>query len=137
MKKHRFCCCPSWHYAKRDWELVLVFPLQKAYQEWHYPNFGAYHQTKSGPNNKQLVALTERAHCKYITPNKMITQSFLLPTFRRFNSQQRHSKSGCSCQLREEEVDSNLLLLDKQYTIATQKLCQIKRCHQLSGQKIF
>jgi hypothetical protein len=44
--KHSFCYCPSYHYPKRGLGVgFLVFPLRKAYQEGHYPSYGAYHRT--------------------------------------------------------------------------------------------
>ncbi len=116
----------------------LVFPLRKAYQE-------GLLRCITGPNNKQqLVALTERAHCKYNTPTKTITtQSFFLPTFHRFDSQQRHSKSGCSCQL--HDGGGGWFQVPTCFSWQTihfcnnKKLCQIrsKGVHQLSGQKLL
>jgi hypothetical protein len=87
--------------------------------------------------NSWLVALTERAHCKYITPSKTITQSFFLPTLRHFNSQQRHSKSGGSCELHDGGGWFQLASLDKQNTNAKQKLMSDRKVSPTIWSKDF
>lgn len=81
---------------KGDWELVFWFfhcgkPTRKGITQVTVHIIGLLPKL-TGHYNKKLVALTERAHCKYITPSKTITQLFFLPTFQYFTSQQRHSK---------------------------------------------
>jgi len=94
----------------------------------------------TGHYNKKLIALTERAHCKDITPSKTITQLFFLPVL--YYSTKTLKNLDVPLNFMTEEVGSNLLLLtnkqtNKQTLLQQKKLCQIKKCHQLSGQKDF
>jgi len=80
----------------------------------------------TGHYNKKLIALTERAHCKDITPSKTITQLFFLPVL--YYSTKTLKNLDVPLNFMTEEVGSNLLLLTNKQTnkqtnaIATKKI---------------